>query len=231
MRYLRNILQGEFRDCRTRPVYDPVVLSTVRSDKMASELRLRADPSEAIQALYEAHADEISSFLKARFGAGPPDPQDIVQQTFANFLGQGDVPAIRNPRAFLYRIAINLTIQQRRAAQRRRKLLPEYARTHGDPTDELHPERVLLAKEQVRALEDALNQLAERDRTLLLLHRLEGVSYAEIARRTGMAASSVRYVIGQALKNCQQALQSSGLWDSSEGLDDAKPARQRRKSG
>ena len=133
--------------------------NTVRSDKMASELQRGADPNQSIRALYEAHADEISSFLKARFGGGPPDPQDIVQQTFANFLGKANGAAIRNPRAFLYRIAINLTIQQRRAAQRRRKLLPEYARTHGDATDELHPERVLLAKEQVRALEDALNQL------------------------------------------------------------------------
>lgn len=205
--------------------------SAVRSEKMASELQRGAGPNQSIRALYEAHADEISSFLKARFGAGPPDPQDIVQQTFVNYLGKGDGSAIRNPRAFLYRIAINLTIQQRRAAQRRRKLLPDYARTHGDPTDELHPERVLLAKEQVRALEDALNQLGERDRTLLLLHRLEGVSYAEIARRTGMAPSSVRYVIGQALKNCQQALQSSGLWDSREELEDAKPVRRQKKRG
>lgn len=194
-------------------------------DKMASELQQRATPNEAVQALYEAHADEISSFLKARFGAGPPDPQDIVQQTFVNYLDKGDRPAIRNPRAFLYRIAINLTIQQRRASLRRSKLLPEYARTQGGSTDELHPERVLLAKEQARALEDALNQLGERDRTLLLLHRLEGVSYAEIARRTGMAPSSVRYVIGQALKNCQQALQDSGLWDSREKQTDAKPAK------
>lgn len=198
---------------------------------MASGLRRGNGPGQAVHALYEAHADEIGSFLKARFGAGPPDPQDIVQQTFANYLDKGNGSAIRNPRAFLYRIAINLTIQQRRTARRRRKLLPEYARTHGDPTDELHPERVLLAKEQVRALEDALNQLGERDRTFLLLHRLEGVSYAEIARRTGMAPSSVRYVIGQALKNCRQALQSSGLWDSGEGLDDAKLALQRKKSG
>lgn len=201
----------------------------MHGDKAESESR--PGPSQAVKALYEAHAAEISSFLKARFGAGPPDPHDIVQQTFANYLGARGGPAIRNPRAFLYRVAINLTIQQRRAAQRRRRLRREYATTHGDLTDDLHPERVLLAKEQAHALEDALDRLPERDRTLLLLNRLEGVSYAEIARRTGMAPSSVRFVIRQALKNCQDALRNSGLWNSTDRPGDAKPLRCGKKSG
>ena len=165
--------------------------------------------SGLVNKLYRAYGAEICQYLKVKFGGGPPEPEDIVQQAFTQFSSLKDPAEIDNPRAFLYRAAINLVIDDRRKEQRRRRLLQKYSAFDEEITDDRQPERVLLGREQLNILESVLMALSERDRTFFLLNRLEGVSIAEIARRTNMSPSGVRFVIEQVLQKCQAALQAA----------------------
>lgn len=163
-----------------------------------------------LQNAYARYWPELCNYLQARFGKGPPEPQDIAQHAFAQLAGLDEPTTIRNPRAFLYRVAINATIDHRRNSKRRDRLLA----TAVSPSlvaenNELEPERVSIGEEELAILHAAVMALPDRDRTFFLLNRLELVSFAEIARRTGLSASGVRLIVEQALESCQAALRAA----------------------
>lgn len=83
-----------------------------------------------------------------------------------------------------------------RSAVRRQRLLA------ASPVPEETPavaDRKLERDEQVAAVREALDQLAERDQQLLLM-REEGFRYEEIAEAVGVAPGSVGTLIARAVK-------------------------------
>jgi RNA polymerase sigma-70 factor (ECF subfamily) len=72
--------------------------------------------------------------------------------------------------------------------------------------EELSPERVLLGKEKVVALKNALNELPERTRNVFLLHRFEEFKYREIAQQLGISMSSVEKHMMDAIKHLAHRL-------------------------
>lgn len=170
----------------------------------------RASRRRFLQTVYDTYWPELCRYLTSRFGEGPPDPQDVVQQAFTQLATMDQPEKLENPRAFLYRTAINTAIDHKRRAQRRSRILRSvYPATGEEISDDLGPERVLLAKHELEVLERAILALPERERTFFLLNRLEGMSFAEIARRTGRSESGVRLIIERALAKCQAALRRS----------------------
>jgi RNA polymerase sigma factor (sigma-70 family) len=123
--------------------------------------------------------------------------RDLAQEAFARALessARGSVPD--NPRAFVFRIAANLSLDEARSALTRRRymtlLKSESAdAVRVDPLDEMERE----ARE--RAARAALEQLSERDREVLLLWDA-GLSYTEIAAHTGLAVSAIGTTLARA---------------------------------
>ena len=71
--------------------------------------------------------------------------------------------------------------------------------------EEVSPERVLLAREQVAMVRTVLERLPDRVRSAFVLHRFEELGYAEIAKRLGVSVSSIEKYISQALKELTAA--------------------------
>lgn len=161
--------------------------------------------SNELDKLYRHHRDTVLRYILRTFGAGPPDPSDVVQAAFEKFVGMDNRADIANPRAFLIASARNYVFDQRR----RFKVRVDYAedvRSTGGETDDFDPERVLVAKEQWRLLERAIHEMDDRRREVLIMNRLHGLSSAEIARRMGCSATLVKMLLAQALLLCQRAL-------------------------
>lgn len=158
-----------------------------------------SDLSAAFQALY----DDLHRMILARTG-DPDRAADIVQDTWlcvaaTQTLG---VP-VSNPRGYVLRVAQNLAIDEGRRLTRLGKIhVPE---EEGLAVIDPAPpaDAALLAKERVRMLDAALQELPERARTILLLNRVEGLSQAEIAQRLGISPSLVSQEIAKALKHCR----------------------------
>lgn len=157
--------------------------------------------------LFENNRQELCQYLRARYGAGPPDPEDAVQAAFLKLSQLEDVHRLRNPRAFLYRVARNALIDGRRRHQtRQRHLEADNVNPAPQSGADCDPVRVLQGKQDVSALELAIMGLETRERDFLLLFRLHGLSYSEIARRSGMSRNGVKAVIARALGACEQAM-------------------------
>ena len=154
--------------------------------------------------LYARHWGELCHYIKKHFGAGPPDPEDVAQEAFMKFAAVDDREAIDNPRAYLFRTAHNVLVDEhRRLALRRAN--PSDTEAH-PVSDDRTPERVLVGRERLEILTRTLRAMPPARRRSFLLNRLQGLSCAAIARMTGYSESAVKKHIGVVLTELEAAL-------------------------
>jgi RNA polymerase sigma factor (sigma-70 family) len=158
-----------------------------------------------IDVLYARYWTELCQYIRRRFGVGPPDPEDVAQETFIKFASLQNRHSIDNPRAYLYRTAHNLLIDERRRLTRRNTITGDVEALSDDRT----PERVLVGKERLGVLTRTLVAMPDARRRSFLLNRLHGLSAAAIARMTRYSESAVKKHIGLALSELEAALTAS----------------------
>jgi RNA polymerase sigma factor (sigma-70 family) len=145
-----------------------------------------------IEAVFLSNREALLRFLRAR-GAGT-DAEDLLQELWLKVSAAPARP-VAEPLGYLYRMANNLMLDQRRSEGRRKLREFEWtardtARPSGVP-DITSAERVLAARQQVKAFEDALAGLGERTETIFRRYRLDGVPQGEIAREYSISVSAV----------------------------------------
>jgi len=161
-------------------------------------------PGNDLQALYLEHGPEIRRYLARRISCADT-AQELVHEIFLRLLRMRQVEPIDDPRAYLYRIAANLVADhfRRENGQRRADgadLLDGIADTAPGQ------ERTVLARDEVRRLERAIDEMPPRRREIFLLHKFEGLSYGEIAERLGIAKNTVMVQMMRALAHCRDRL-------------------------
>lgn len=169
------------------------------------ERPLSSAPGNLLQGLYEASARELHDFILRRIG--PQEAEDVMQETYLNLIRHGSADLLDRPRAFLFRTAANLAID----TLRKRSTLSRYTQSVIDldivaseaPGPEDRAEGVI-ALERFRA---ALNELPPHCRDALLLSRMDGLPYSEIAKRLGVSVRSVERYIVKALEHLRTRLE------------------------
>ena len=148
---------------------------------------------------------------------GPPDPDDIVQQAFANFAALDNRKAIERPIAFLMSTTRNLITDHFRRSARRNTETVDASRFDDilDTYDELSPEIVILDRERFHCVMDALRSLPTRQRQFLLLNRIEGLSYTAIAKANGVSISTARREVEAGVAACHAVVEAM-----TDGTDD-----------
>lgn len=66
--------------------------------------------------------------------------------------------------------------------------------------DEPSPERQASAREELRQLQKAVDELPPRCRQIVILRKVEGISQREVARRLGVTEEAVESQIGRAMR-------------------------------
>ena len=163
-------------------------------------------PAQSLEFLYRRHWRELCGYVRKTFGAGPPEPEDVAQQAFMSFAALENPASIDNPRAYLYRTAHNIVVDERRRGASQSAALVTLLPGVAEKSDDCTPERVLISKERLAVLTDAIRALPEERRRSFLFNRLHGLSCAEIARRTGYSDSAVKKHIAQAMDALEAAL-------------------------
>ena len=126
--------------------------------------------------------------------------RDLAQEVF--------VRALRfepdNPRAWLFRVATNLAMDEARTVLRRKKHLALVRSEREDGPDAPGPDETLIAKEEWAGVQAALDSLNERDREILLLWDA-GLNYREIAEVTELAAGAIGTTLARARRRLVEA--------------------------
>jgi RNA polymerase sigma-70 factor (ECF subfamily) len=134
------------------------------------------------------------------------DAQDAAQEVFLRafkYLRRFDTSKPLEP--WLVRMTVNVCRGSGRKRLRSRMLFVQRENAHSvDPGN--NPYIQLRAEEQKRMLTDALDCLAEKERTALVLRDLEGFSTAEVAEILGSAEATVRSQISVARLKMRKAI-------------------------
>jgi len=168
------------------------------------------DHPQGLEALYRAHREELLRFLAARTG-DPGDAEEILQEVWIR-LGQTARAPIANGRAYLYRMAQNLAVdrlrERRRRMRRERIWLDDLAGAGpSEPADPApNAEEAMLDREEGARLVSAVDTLPEGARRVFDLHKVEGLSHAEVATRLGISRSGVEKHMAVAMKYLRRAL-------------------------
>lgn len=114
---------------------------------------------------------------------------------------------------WIHRIAINCALdalrRRRRLGRRFLRLLntsPDGAQAAGSASTDPHPDAQLRNKELGRAIEQAVAELPEDQRTVLVLREYEGYGYEEIARLVNCKTGTVMSRLHLARKKLQARL-------------------------
>jgi RNA polymerase sigma-70 factor (ECF subfamily) len=151
-----------------------------------------------------SHHHAVLRFLRRR-GATLEDARDIAQVAYVRFLRYEGATTIDSPSAMLFRIAANAAADHGRAAALRRHSRSFSADGYEAQIQSEQPsaERELAAEQIVRALRCAIAALSTQCRTVFLLSRVDGLTYAEIASRCGISVKTVEKHVSRALRVCE----------------------------
>ncbi len=160
-------------------------------------------PAEA-ETLIEQHRHELFIFLVRRVACSET-ANDLLQDTFFRLINARSSQPIKNPRAFIYRIAANLaTDHLRRHRYDNVDLNGIEIATIAD--EAATPEQCLLSRQQLDLCEQALDQLSPLCLKIFALSRFEGYTHQQIAEELGISVSWVEKNIIRALKQCKLAI-------------------------
>ncbi len=142
------------------------------------------------------------------------DAEDLVQEVFVKAFNA--LPRFKGNSSFytwVYRIAVNKTINYRKKRNRKRALsLDQFDQeiktddVYHDLTAKGSPLRNLSLTELQKKLNEALQTLSEKHRTVVVMHDMQGIPHEEIAKVVGASVGTVRSRLFYARRQMQAEL-------------------------
>jgi RNA polymerase sigma-70 factor (ECF subfamily) len=205
------------------------------SDQTSDEILMAAyqgGNEQAFEALFRRHAASIYGFLVRRLGDASL-AEDLYQEAFLRLHRARHTYDPGRPfRAWLFGIVHNLvndSLRSRLRAPRTRpfekELEPEGAHV-GDArhetglnaselSDPRSPESLVSGRELGLAVSRAVSALPGDEATVLILARLEGLSYEDIGSIVGRTPAATKQLAYRALKRVREELASCGFEEDS----------------
>lgn len=188
--------------------FQPVVpVASSDSEKPTStvlsmpEGRAGARP-DALSDLYLLYRRDVVEFVRRKFGAGPPEPDDVAQAVFLQLAAQSQLDAIQNPRSFLLKSAQNVVLGYHRKHARRKHQPNDLERVAQKLASDIDPEQVATGEQRLGMLLNFIVQLPADKRQMIVLSRFHGMSCEAIGQLQGVSAEAVQKQIERILKDC-----------------------------
>lgn len=168
---------------------------------------MAGDQDDGLDRLYRDYRQNLLSYVRDKFGAGPPDPEEVVHEAFIRLARQRETGMVEDPRGYLKVAARNVAIDAFRSsvrtigAMKTVSILQENTR---DP-DAMD---VLSSRDELQRLAKVIDKLKPKERVAFLLHRIDGLTFVEIGRRMGMSPSNARLLVKSALATCIARMKS-----------------------
>ncbi|HIE11091.1 MAG TPA: sigma-70 family RNA polymerase sigma factor [Kiritimatiellae bacterium] len=187
--------------------------SAAQDGEAALLARTRSGDRAACGELVRRYQSRIYSLVYNMVG-NREDAEDLVQEIFVRaFHNIGSFQGRSRFYTWLYRIAVNLTINFLKRSARSRNLSLddvelgiERDRTFVEVVSRRTPATDMRITELQERLNAALQKLSDKHRTVVVLHDIEGIPHQEIARMLRCSAGTVRSRLFYARKQLQEEL-------------------------
>ncbi|HLK67976.1 MAG TPA: sigma-70 family RNA polymerase sigma factor [Bryobacteraceae bacterium] len=160
------------------------------------------EPRERVGQLYLEAREGVYRYLLT-FGISPAQAQELTQDSFLRlFQSMSGGETIREPRAWLFRVAHNLALNVR---TRERTCMPLDEMIHASLRDrEPGPEDALIDRQRLLRISEAMTFLSPQQKQVLAL-RANGLRFREIAETLEIGVSSVYEFLNRAIRRLKKA--------------------------
>jgi RNA polymerase sigma-70 factor (ECF subfamily) len=128
--------------------------------------------------------------------ASRQDAEDVIQEAYLRVLRYSAQNVVENREQLLFSAARNLAIDTQRRGKVRQKTAIELAVLA--PMQWPASDEVVDTEQRLARVEAAIAALPSRCREVFLMHRIDGLSYSEIAAQRGISVSTVEKHIARA---------------------------------
>jgi RNA polymerase sigma-70 factor (ECF subfamily) len=170
-----------------------------------TQLRNDNETNRLVEGLAEGCGSDLVRFIARRLRS-VADARDLAHEAYVRLLRVKRKDLIRDPQAYLYRIAANILYEfelKRKADALGLARCAEYQAAEmdfGQPDEDVE---TLLARKRIEAV---LGQLSPRCRAVFILYRRDGLSYKEIGQQIGISTSMVKKYLARGLRHCREHL-------------------------
>ena len=162
---------------------------------------------QQVSSLYTDHHHWLRGLLRRKLG-NAFDAADLAYDVYLHLMKTGRMPPAGESRRHLTQIANGMVID----LYRRRQIEAAYLEVLALVPEALAPseEERALVIEALTEIDAVLHQLPAKARKALLLCKLDGLSYRNIATELQVSVSSVEKYIAAGLLACYQAMHAQG---------------------
>lgn len=179
------------------------------SDERKLVAELKAGSREAFERLLDAHQDRVFNLVQKM--VEPSDAEDVAQDALVEICKSvGGFRGDSSLATWIHRVAVNVCLEHRR--KRRPLFVPleeEFADCEPDP--EADPSEALEKTEAKSSIDAALSRLTEVHRDVVVLHELQGLTYAECAKVLGCPVGTVKSRLSNAFGKLRELLGNCGV--------------------
>lgn len=156
---------------------------------------------EEFKNIFDTHFSGVRNYIYYR--SGDQDlATDVAQETFMKLWEKKPELVNGNIKALLFKISGDLFISH----LRRRNVAMKYSAKIGDEEMSASPFELMQYKELLQNYEQALERLPEKQRTVFLMSRMDGLKYFEIADNLGVGVKAVEKRMKNALEYLRKAI-------------------------
>jgi len=169
--------------------------------------------------LYHLHHPELLRFSRSRIG-NAEDAEDLVQEAFISASRAYSDKPIEELRPLLFTILRNLTRDYLKSGYARSRRMDAEISEMGDRLAchrTVTPEQQVMDAQLLAIAQTAIDALKPRQREALMLHRLEGLTHDQVAKRLAVSPRTVRSDIAEALAAIAKSLSQAGAPASRQG--------------
>jgi len=176
------------------------------SDERKLAAELRRGSREAFEKLLDLYEDRVYN-LAYRM-VGPQDADDVAQDALIEICkAVGSFRGDSSLSTWVHRVTVNVCLQHRR--KRKPEVIPiEDELPERQPDTKPDPGDMALRNEVKSRVDAAINDLPEAHRDVVILHELQGLTYAECAKVLGCPVGTVKSRLSNAFGKLRELLRN-----------------------
>lgn len=191
----------------------------IRDPDVQLMLRVKDGDDSAFAQIVERYQNRLIGIFSNMFGGDTALAEDLAQEVFLRVYRakQGYEPTAKLS-TWIFQIANNLASNSRRSKSRKKEVQFQVGNSGSQPVQlgensvveksGLMPTRQLDSNELKERVQAALALLNERQRMAVLLHRFEGMSYADIGEAMDLSSQAVKSLLSRARENLREVLEN-----------------------
>ncbi len=156
----------------------------------------QGEPPHSVESLYSDHHRWLQGWLRGKLG-NAFDAADLAHDTFVRILVDRNAQTIREPRNYLAAVAGRVVADHYRRRALERAYLDALAQWPEPQALSCEARAILL--ETLYEIDAMLYGLGTRLKQVFILSQFEGLTYAQIAQRLGIALRTVNNYMAQAV--------------------------------